>query len=850
MFKHVNVYKTTKKMYNNTVNILQEDILVENNELLNFELLHRHIIGDIEKGTDEKIKEYGKYFFQNEAYRLFKKVDAIHVKTENGQKPVSNSVLAVTGERGSGKTSFLKTIEKELNKQKGYYTFPVIDPSSLHGDLNILEIVCTHIDIIIEEKRQKGHYVDTTLAEYRKIKNDLSKIILAADTDHKQSDNGLQRLDENRKKVQFDENFTKLLISFLQLINQDDQINNKKEKCILLIDDLDLVEDKVIYELTEHIRKYFNGQMIVILTYKEEQLNDVLLKDKMIKEKDLKEYTDKEKLKDQCQKYIEKLIPYEHRVRLKNHKDFYGMNAEACFQEMIRPMLEEGTFEWEIYKPKFFPGNIVNENDTLKQWFEKMTFYKSKVNIKAVDKLEQVDTAFANNLRGIIQWIETIYNMEVLNQEKLDTGDRDEWEKLKRNVELVRTRIIRTTFELLKEDQRHFLERWQNTLVGAKLYQAYFYFGEISLEKFGADYLNDMVDHRQIKPNNVSLADVIKMISIYKLAKPTEGLLIYVFKVLYSCELIDKYIKCYINKNENNVEIREDKINDYIELLRRDIIPNTKPIFSLNRPGGSLLNQFTFTGYLNENSIKENKKEIESILISTYSIRGKLYGQLRPKYNGVRDPKVQSTYFGQEFFKMSTIVGNNTSYLWNPLTIISTNDYLMNSLNMKGYVLISLFDLDYFLENWRYSINNVEKEKVIALIDDILKGDTSMNFFTDRLLSKNETEKKHVFLTEEIMDIIVKYPDQTETDSEKNNIMEVLIMLEKNKKQQILRFLTLLREEFIDDNEMKIKISTLENKIQRLQSIKSFTSEYLIEAKKLFEKSSKYNLILGNNDEK
>ncbi|MFX4036687.1 ATP-binding protein [Streptococcus suis] len=82
----------------------------------------------------EETEEVKNYIFSSQ----LDKVNLIleHMDTVGG---IHSRNIAITGDRGTGKTSFIETLKLVLEKQN-YYVFDIVSPTVLSSHLNILEI--------------------------------------------------------------------------------------------------------------------------------------------------------------------------------------------------------------------------------------------------------------------------------------------------------------------------------------------------------------------------------------------------------------------------------------------------------------------------------------------------------------------------------------------------------------------------------------------------------------------------------------------------------------------------------------------------------------------------------------
>lgn len=270
-----------------------------------------NIHGEYELEENE-IKE----FFEVEYTRIEKIYEDLKVK-----KNIGNNIIAILGDRGAGKSSFMKSFLKHIDKEKNITLGP-IDPSKFTKHCNILEIILGTLfnefkkniekdseDIGYDHKRNLLEKFQKTFKSIKYIKERNNDVVSEID-----------ELLEISDSFKLKENIIELVNKYLEYI-----LKNKDGKLIIAIDDIDL-NSKYAYEMLEDIRKYLiSDNMIILIATKIEQLADV------IKENYLKEYIEiskftkdgifikdgiNEEVEDRVNKYLTKLLPYDRRVYL------------------------------------------------------------------------------------------------------------------------------------------------------------------------------------------------------------------------------------------------------------------------------------------------------------------------------------------------------------------------------------------------------------------------------------------------------------------------------------------------------------------------------------------------------
>ena len=61
------------------------------------------------------------------------------------------------------------------------------------------------------------------------------------------------------------------------MVNTLDEMNPKRQSIVLCVDDIDLVDNEHAYRMLEDIRKFLSGNIVLVITYREQQLFDAVL---------------------------------------------------------------------------------------------------------------------------------------------------------------------------------------------------------------------------------------------------------------------------------------------------------------------------------------------------------------------------------------------------------------------------------------------------------------------------------------------------------------------------------------------------------------------------------------------
>lgn len=452
---------------------------------------------------EKEIKE----FFESEYIIIEKIYEDLKVK-----KNIGNNIIAILGDRGAGKSSFMKSFLKHINKEKNITLGP-IDPSKFTKHCNILEIILGTLfnefkkeieknseDIRYDDKRNLLEKFEKTFKNIKYIKNRSNDTISEID-----------ELLEISGSFKLKENVTELVGKYLE-----DVLKNKDGKLIIAIDDIDL-NSRYAYEMLEDIRKYLiSDNIIILIATKIEQLADV------IKENYLKEYIEmskfgkdgiKEEVEDRVNKYLTKLLPYDRRVYLASPfddecSDIYIGRGKDKIEIHINSRKEEKRVTDE------------NEIESIKKYLNKCygnIFYEKDNN-----KKENRVMLLPNNLRELIFFILKTEDIES-DENKLKKFKEffiKYWIEEKLNFEDKKTMITFIELEDINEKNDYIYRELIKKLKQESL-----------IKETGGE--KELEDERDI-----TLGDVRNLINILR-RNYKEKKIIFAMEILYSIYLIE-----------------------------------------------------------------------------------------------------------------------------------------------------------------------------------------------------------------------------------------------------------------------------------------------------------------------
>lgn len=267
-----------------------------------------------------------------------------HIEANNeGSKREVNNIIVFTGERGTGKTtamlSYVNYLNKDIREDHEWkeesiaknYRFecvPVIDPSKLTADENMITLVVAYIyESIKKIARNETAFNRNNISSYmEKLKTGVRKcqeiynVVCVKYTSFskniEQNPDTVETFSEIAKATRMRELIQELVDIYLDILS--DENGSRKSVLIIPIDDLD-TNIKNAYTLAEDLRSYFMvSKVIIMMAVKMEQLNDVMQLKFCENFKDLSSEGQRmdSGAETMATKYLEKLIAHDRRIAM------------------------------------------------------------------------------------------------------------------------------------------------------------------------------------------------------------------------------------------------------------------------------------------------------------------------------------------------------------------------------------------------------------------------------------------------------------------------------------------------------------------------------------------------------
>lgn len=261
---------------------------------------------EIKDSKENKEPELKGFSVDNTEIKLtgnqIKYAETLIKKLKNTDLSKESFAVGITGEWGSGKSTFLNTMKKEIEKED-FAEIVEFNPWLCNSPEQVTQ---DFFATLINELSPKHSTLSRTINKYAKLLNKIAKpslSIFGIDLDLTPGDDSLDELKENISK----------------------KLANLPKKVVILIDDTDRLEGNEVFEILRLIRNTADFKNVIyIATYDKEYVTDVLEENK-IKDPD---------------NYLEKIFQIEvHLLKVESYKLGYMLIDELKIQTLKQDII-------------------------------------------------------------------------------------------------------------------------------------------------------------------------------------------------------------------------------------------------------------------------------------------------------------------------------------------------------------------------------------------------------------------------------------------------------------------------------------------------------------------------------
>lgn len=526
------------------------------------------------------------YLFEQEEQRVRELLTSTQItEQDGGDDHRLGMTIAITGERGNGKTSFLWRIKDQIREgnlsEDNLWVLPIVNPSYFSSHLNVLEILIASIQKSIEKQSENKESLDDGYS-YEAMNRQIDKvggIIARMRIDRSKSADTSSTRDYFNQSVNIlnlADTLTKLIGNYLSVIS----MNSTKvyKRLVLMVDDVDLIDNEYISNIWADIQNVLSmTPLVVILSYRESQLRNALIQRAIKSNETLLESNriTLSELQSQVAAKIEKQVPDQRKVVLKSASEILGKQMidlvrpfyveNGNINDTMRNLLVGGRMlnDPEINNVEYFSANNIAKFN-VHQWLS--WFFRLHVNMRwqPVNEFEQVDELNPISLREFVDLFQLITQIADLDMDSSQGESLYAGDNYRKILKSVKDYYLNRAKRYLPQNLNLILTEFDEAQVRSKNMTIYAFLFNLEMEmrshkverdtegkqnpngiyaavsdKYGLSE-EPLVQAPMTSRENISLGDVMHIISLLEmeLSRSKEwGLFFATLKFLYSCEM-------------------------------------------------------------------------------------------------------------------------------------------------------------------------------------------------------------------------------------------------------------------------------------------------------------------------
>lgn len=477
---------------------------------------------------------------------------------KDSKKEAISRNITIAGERGSGKTSFLKSLKNILSND--YYVFDIVGSEILSSNMTIIDVFLSKLDVLINIIYKDNQENCIKLSELKGLLKKAMAAIGAEKQEKEYFKNGqpenamLQALSD---RLKLEGIFAEMLDCLKGIL----EFQGKTVKdFILIIDDLDLVKNSLISQFLTEIQRYLDKKLIIIFAYRERQLENSLFEDRFNDNKNLigQNIIEIDEIYSQIEQFLVKLVPYGNRINLFKQDDVLNLKISDVLASL-------DTSEKKCYglDNNLHITSCSNSKTglTVEDWFYKYIHRHTDLYIKPVDTREDTHQFLPRSLRELIQCFEMFDNMKLLGT----IDDKGFSKNILSNLEILkRYKSFKVSIQFASNSSiLDYFNEWEASKPFHKNIITYRFLNRSDKLKGYPYDLENRTDY------NITFGDVLARIEAEKYQKNIlnnrlENYFLYIVKLNYSIELSINFFWSY-NKLKDLVKSGDSVIKSYKE---------------------------------------------------------------------------------------------------------------------------------------------------------------------------------------------------------------------------------------------------------------------------------------------
>lgn len=351
-----------------------------------------------------------------------------------------NNVIAITGDRGSGKSSTLnnvvnylrnRIIEPDTLNTLGYNDMEgllaktqvtclgILDPTLFH-ESSIIEVIVSWMFRVFKEKLTKhdvkvSHQKRNVLSEFENIYKYLGMI--RASVESRMGGDYIETLDILSSATKFKQLLTELVDNTLRFIHSSEcttSCTTTKYKLIIAIDDFDQ-EYNNAYTTFEMIRKYLMlPNVIILMGVNIRDLYYFMFKKMSSEIRGSSLFDTESSANSMSENYLQKLIPENHRIAIPTISKVRGNSL--LFIENIDTDVYNKYLAWDKHNPNDV-ADVFHSNSILDR-LSKLVF--DSTSVLFLPNTEHLNVLYKMSLRDLNELIQFLTNLSHKNIETIE----------------------------------------------------------------------------------------------------------------------------------------------------------------------------------------------------------------------------------------------------------------------------------------------------------------------------------------------------------------------------------------------------------------------------------------------
>lgn len=661
---------------------------------------------------------------------------------KDSKKEAISRNITIAGERGSGKTSFLKSLKNILSND--YYVFDIVGSEILSSNMTIIDVFLSKLDVLINIIYKDNQENCIKLSELKGLLKKAMAAIGAEKQEKEYFKNGqpenamLQALSD---RLRLEGIFAEILDCLKGIL----EFQGKTVKdFILIIDDLDLVKNSLISQFLTEIQRYLDKKLIIIFAYRERQLENSLFEDRFNDNKNLigQNIIESDEIYSQIEQFLVKLVPYGNRINLFKQDDVLNLKISDVLASLDAS--EKKCYGLDNNLHIILHDKSSSDSKiglTVEKWFYDYIHRHTDLYIKPVDTKEDTHQFLPRSLRELIQCFEVFDKMILPTR---DDGITIFLERILGNLKILaqyKNFRVESYFSTDRNKIAYF-EEWEASQPFRKnklTYDFVFHNYDESLIQQGLDYPLNLSKYpypltlSKIEEYNLTLGDILTLIEHYKYVnankcQTNELHFLYIVKLNYSLYLSKLFIESTLDyyNNKSTGKNSDSKIESYLQTINTKFMPSEFNFLS-NNINWNKDDYVLICPPKNDSDIGEEKEVFGKFVSQFFYSDVAAEGDVR---NHIRQGYFNSPYRFRKLYNYNDIEPvSGSKYMFDFFVVCNKEKYIKDVIkgfekgDNRSFIFKNVYQVDLFIrKNYFRSKNNAFKY-ALERVNDIIRGD-------------------------------------------------------------------------------------------------------------------------------